>query len=264
MPVQSSKKKRIVVIIASYNNAAYYEQNLVMLLAQNCPDFEFIALYFEDASTDNTYELVKTFLEKYDIHHRVHLIHNDNNRGSLANTMCGILWCKNSDIVVCYDGDDFFPHTHVLEHIHNLYKDPTTCATYGQYMEFPSNRLGNCRQVPSEVINANGWRDFPLPLATSHLRTFYAGLGKQISFEDLYYNNKLLSTSCDLGFFWPILEMCGHYAKFVPEILYVYRETDINDYKLRLPLMIEIYKYMQQKKRYTPLSLEEIQKIIAD
>lgn len=261
---QPTKKKRIVVIIASYNNEKYYEQNLTMLLAQQCTDFDFVALYFEDASSDNTFQLVKEFLAKYDIHHRVIVIHNETNRGSLANIIRGIYWCKNSDIVVCYDGDDFFPHTHVLEYISNVYADPKTCATFGQYVEFPSKHLGHCREIAHDIIDANGWRDIPLPLATSHPKTFYAGLAKQIKIEDYQFEGKFLPASGDLALFWPILEMAGHYAKFIPEILYVYRETELNDYKIRLPLQLQCYQFLRHKERYKPLSLEEIQQIITD
>jgi glycosyltransferase involved in cell wall biosynthesis len=257
-------RKRVVVIIASYNNEDNYERNLTMLLAQECPDCDFVALYFEDASTDNTYELVKAFLEKHDIHHRVSLIHNETNQGSLANIVSGIAWCRNSDIIICYDGDDFFPHIHVIDSINKIYSDPTIVATYGQYAEFPSCRLGYCKEVSSAVIDANGWRDLPLPLPTSHPKTFYAGIAKQIKCEDYLYQGKFFPTAGDLAFFWPILEMAGHYAKFIPEVLYVYRETDLNDYKVRFPLQMDCFHYLKNKERYQPLPLAELHNLIYD
>ena len=259
---QPSSQKRIVVIIASFNNADNYERNLTMLLAQQCEGFDFVALYFEDASTDNTFELVKAFLEKYDHKHRVHLIHNEANQGSLANTWRGIWWCNNNDIVVTYDGDDFFPHEHVLATINRVYSDPKVFATFGQYAEFPSCRLGHCREIPPTTIDANGWRDLPLPLPTSHLRTFYAGLAKQIALKDLLYQGTFLSTAADLAFFWPVLEMAGHHTKFISDVLYVYRETELNDYKLRFPLQLTLLNYMRKKEKYRPLSYERLQQLI--
>lgn len=242
----------IVIIIPSYNNIQWYEKNLSSVLNQNYENF--IALYFDDASIDGTSEAAPHYLKQYDTHNKIKYIRNESRRGALANHWHGVHMCNPNDIIVNLDGDDWFAHTNVLATINNAYADNRTAATYGQYIEYPSMQKGHCRPLSPAIIQQNAWRRVPLPLPTSHVRTFKAGLFQNIKLEDFLIHGDFFPTAGDVAFFFPILEQAGRFVKFIPDILYVYNnDTPINDYKVRLATQLNCFQIIRNKKPYTPL-----------
>lgn len=245
-------QKEIVVIIPSYNNKEWYPRNLSSALMQNYENYRII--YIDDCSSDGTGQLVRAFLQQHDTARRVTLIQNSERRGALANHWHGVHMCDDNAIIVHLDGDDWFAHKDVLARVNQEYQDNNVWLTYGQYMEYPANTRGHCRAIPEEVIAQNAWRSLRLPFPTSHLRTFYAWLFKEIKLQDLLYKGSFFSVSADVAFLFPMLEMAGSHARFIPDILYVYNnETPINDYKVRLELQLECLNYLRKQPKYTPL-----------
>jgi hypothetical protein len=60
----------------------------------------------------------------------------------------------------------------------------------------------------------------------SHLRTFYAGLFKQIPVGYFIKNNNFLQTTCDLAMMFSLLELSGGKAACIDEVLYMYNTTN--------------------------------------
>lgn len=244
-------EKEICVIIPSYNNKDWYQRNLTSVLQQNYSNYH--VMYIDDCSPDGTGELVEEFLQHYDHHKKVTLIKNLKRVGALANHWKAVHMIPDHVIVVHCDGDDWFAHRNVLQRVNEEYQDPDTWMTYGQFVSYPSQQMGHCRQTPLKIAENNSWRE-SLLLRWSHLRTFYAWLFKQIKLDDLMHKNSFFGVACDNAFMYPMLEMAQYHVRFIPDVLYVYNnETPLNDYKLRLDEHLATAGYIKQKNRYIPL-----------
>lgn len=146
--------------------------------------------------------------------------------------------CLDQEIIIICDGDDWFAHEHVLQRLNEKYADPSVWATYGSYIEYPSYSytVANfASPLPSKIVSKNAVRAFSKEhWCISHMRTFYAGLFKQIRVDDIVYQGKYFDVAADVAFMIPMAEMAGEHLQFVDEILYIYnRASPLNDNKLR-------------------------------
>ncbi len=164
-------RKSFAVVIPSFNNARWCRQNLDSVLSQDYPLFRVI--YIDDASTDGTPELVEEYLTESNQGHRVTFLRNEFRLGAAANIDRAVRSCDADEVVVLVDGDDFLAHHRVLRRLNEVYQDPDVWVTWGQFTSFPQGLDGFCGPVPTEIVSANAFRDYPF--ISSHLRTFYAG-----------------------------------------------------------------------------------------
>lgn len=213
-----SVQKPIVVVITSYNNQQWYEKNLKSLFSQQYSNYRVI--YIDDHSSDNTVACVKSYVTQMNQWHRFTLIENQEWASQMANHIKAVHMCADNEIIVHMDGDDWFAYDGVLKLINKVYSKWDVWITYGQYQSWPQNELGGSRPVPESVIKNNGYREFGFYY--SHPRTFYAGLFKKIKLKDLMYKGSFIPTApCpDFMFMFPMLEMAGTHALFIPDILY--------------------------------------------
>lgn len=235
LPVYAAEKntalpeKHIVIVICSYNNKNYYERNLGSVFSQYYENFHVI--YINDVSTDGTGELVEHYIRERHLEDRVTLINNAQRVGAMANLYNAIHSCKNKDIIVTLDGDDWFAYDRVLERINKEYADPEVWMTYGQFC-YSSGRPGFATQIPVEFQEKQLYRK--CTFVSTHPRTFYAWLFKLIKKEDLFYNGKFYEVTWDQAMMYPMLEMAGKRAHFIPDILYIYNgDNPINDGRIR-------------------------------
>lgn len=247
----------IVVVIPSYNNSQWYGANLRSVLCQNYNNFRVI--YVDDCSTDNTYELVKEFIKSKNVEHKVTLIHNNVRKGALANIYASIHSCKNHELIVLVDGDDWLYNANALAKVNCVYADPNIWMTYGQWQAYPDNRVGDCKEIPFLVKDNNVYREWDW--ATSHLRTFYAGLFHLIKIEDLYYHDDFFPMSADLAVMYPLFEMAAERAQFISKILYIYNDANPISFTHNSPekqgeIRHEIcYNYPRYKRLKNPIFL---------
>ncbi|MGE5195972.1 MAG: glycosyltransferase family 2 protein [Anaerolineae bacterium] len=247
----TTQEKPIVVLIPSYNNERWYVNTLFSVFSQKYHNYRII--YIDDASTDRTAELVKSYVKEQGQSHRVTFIQNQKRMGSLANIYRGIWLCAPEEIIANLDGDDWFASEHVLEKLNKVYSDPSVWATYGQFVYFPSNSPGWAAEVPRDIIEQNAFREYPW--VTTALRTFYAGLFQKIKKEDLLYHGEFFPMAGDLAYMWPILEMVGHHSRFIPDVLYVYNiDNPINDMKKDVFLQSDLSFVIRQKNKYNPVT----------
>lgn len=242
--------KEIVVIIPSYNNNVWCERNLSSVINQTYDNWS--AIYIDDCSCDGTADAVQKYLVDHQTTHTITLICNEQRQGALYNLYHAITQCADDAIIITLDGDDWLAHDRVLEHINQLYNNPEVWMTYGTYQIYPDATLGSWHAIGQSVIDANAFRQSKW--VSSHLRTFYAGLFKHIAPEDLMYEGAFFSVTWDMAFMFPMLEMAGNHSRHVPEVLYVYNQSNpINDYKVRLPLVLAMNKLIRSRKCYEPL-----------
>jgi glycosyltransferase involved in cell wall biosynthesis len=222
-------ERHIVVVVCSYNNSEYYQWNLDSILAQEYTNYHVI--YVDDCSSDNTFNLVKTYIEgRLEREHFI-LINNEVRKKALANLYCTINSCKSTDIIAILDGDDRFAHNRVLQKINEAYADPNIWLTFGQFREYPQGNIGFCRPYPPYVVDHNSFRFHPD--TPSHLRTFYAGLFHKIRQEDLMFQGDFFSMTYDLAIMFPMIEMARTHHRFIGEVLVDYNNSNpLSDHRV--------------------------------
>lgn len=243
-------QKPIVVIIPSYNNAAWCVKNIESVLTQNYTRYRVV--YIDDCSTDTTYEMVLNKINELHAVDRVTMIRNQSRRGALANIYCAVHNCRDDEIIALVDGDDWLAHEQVLATINNAYQDPNIWMTYGQFKVHPDARIGECKEIPKGISRGNYYREYDW--CTSHLRTFYAGLFKQIKLQDLIYKGNFFEVTWDMAMLFPMLEMSGGRFICIKDVLYIYNcANEANDFKTKLLLQIHCNKLISSKPKYAPL-----------
>lgn len=250
-PAKDIPEKEISVIIPSYNNALFYKKNLDSIFSQHYSNFGII--YIDDNSNDGTLDLVLDYVKTHSLQNNyVKIIHNQTRRGALANLYDVINALNDHVIVVNIDGDDWLPHSRVLERINYYYQNPAIWMTYGSYQIFPDKKIGAYKSITPEVIIHNAFRESEW--RSSHLRTFYAKLFKLIEKNDLLFEQDFFQVTWDMAFMFPMLEMAGFHSKHISEILYIYNQSNpINDFKVRLHSVLQTDRLIRNKKKYKPL-----------
>jgi glycosyltransferase involved in cell wall biosynthesis len=249
--INDKGERCIVIVTASYNNSKWYQWNLDSVFNQQYDNWRLI--YVDDCSPDGTCELVQAYVKEKRLEHRVTLIRNTIRRKALANLYYAIWSCHDREIVIILDGDDRLAHDQVFSYLNAMYADPAVWLTYGQFREHPSGVPGFCEPMPDWVVQKNMFRKYPI--APSHLRTFYAGLFKQIKTEDLFYNSDFFPMTYDLAMMFPMIEMAreGHF-RFIPEVLLDYNTANpINDHKVSKELQQKCDAVIRSRKPYDPI-----------
>ncbi|MDN3504658.1 MAG: glycosyltransferase family A protein [Rhabdochlamydiaceae bacterium] len=247
---QIEVQKKFVVLVPSYNNSKYCKKNLESIFAQKYSNFRI--LYFEDASLDDT--LVKvTDLIQSSGKKNIELIHNPKNMGALYNIYTGTHMCDDDEIIVILDGDDHFASDYVLSNLNAYYNNPDVWLTYGQFVDYPNYNIGFNVPIDMEDLKEARLRD--MTWRTSHLRTYYAALFKNISVEDLKYEGKFLEATYDVAMMLPMIEMAREHVFFTPDVFYIYNdENPISDSKVKRKKQLFYDQYIRSKPKYNKIN----------
>lgn len=251
----SSKKqilpdRKFVIVIPSYKNSTWCERNIQSVIDQNYKKFR--CIFVDDCSPDDTFEKVKNAVESSDKKHLFTVTRNSVRKGALHNLHDMIHSCDDDEIIITLDGDDWLAHDKVLSYLNDVYTKNDVWMTYGQYRNHPDGGTGISVQIPDTIINSNGFRKHPW--CSSHLRSFYSWLFKKIEIKDMMYEGKFFSMTWDFIIMFPQLEMAGHRAKFISEILYVYNlENPMNDHKVDQKLQHKLDRHIRNMPKYKRL-----------
>jgi|GEM_PF-1973422 len=215
-------EKPIVIVVPSYNNIKFYEKNLDSIRKQEYTNYH--VLYIDDCSADGTGQAVEEYIKKWHLEEKISLFKNATRRGAMYNHYSAAHACPDHVIIATLDGDDWLPddNPHVLSRINEAYQK--ALMTYGQFQEYPSGKKGFCKEMPFCVKQLNKYRDYAW--LTSHMRTYYAGLFKQIPIGYFIRNGSFLQTTCDLAIMFAVLELSGGRAEFIDDIIYTYNMTN--------------------------------------
>lgn len=240
-------ERQFIIVTASYNNNEWYLYNLNSIFNQNYNNYRVI--YIDDCSTDGTAELVEEYINQRNLHHKITLIKNTQHRGALANHYHAIHSCPDNAIIAIVDGDDFIANSEALKYLNSVYADPNVWLTYGQFIEYPNSAPGFCCPMPERVVANNAFREYHH--TPSHMRTYYAGLFKQIRKEDLMYQDDFFQMDADISTMFPMIEMARDHFRFIPEVLYIYNgANELNDHKKSKTLQRELDLNIRDRQRY--------------
>lgn len=248
---QKEPLKPIVVVVCSYNNINYFHQNLKSILDQEYGNFRVI--YVDDCSPDGTGEAVEEFIKSHPNGSKVELIRNKIRKKAMANHWHAIHSCRDEEIIVNVDGDDWLPHNKVLDIVASYYNNPDVWLAYSNFLYQSNKKPGLSRPLPKDLFKKHGIRKHPF--VTSHLRTFYAGLFKKIRLKDLVYEGNFVPTTCDPVMMFPMLEMAADHICFMKEKLYIYNDRNpISDQRAHRKLQSQIYQHARTMRPYSPLA----------
>jgi hypothetical protein len=250
-PAQSHAltQKPFVIVVPSYNNKDWYEKNMHSLCCQQYDNYRII--YIDDCSDDGTAELVQEYIRTHNPACPITIIKNSARRGPAANRYYATHLCNDDEIMVMVDGDDWLAHPHVLSYLNELYQDQNVWLTYGHYKRYPSDEQGWTRKMPEWVIEHHLYRNYGW--ITSHLRTCYAWLAKQIKLKDMLFEGVFFPMSTDIAGMLPMLEMAGAHARYVDQILYIYNaSTPLNLFTVNPERQRSLDRMIRQYPCYEP------------
>ncbi|HLB93812.1 MAG TPA: glycosyltransferase family 2 protein [Candidatus Babeliales bacterium] len=242
-----------VVIIPSYNNIKWWQKNIESVLElETIPgQIDYRIIYIDDCSTDGTgvavEQYVKNWKSKTGSNLDIKIIHNNTRQGAMSNWYHAIHSCSDDEVMVSVDGDDWLAHKQVLLRLEQEYTRGCW-LTYGQWAGYPNGKPGrNNKKLSTKA------RIRHQPFMTSHLRTFYAGLFKQINLKDfLDSNHKFYAMACDVAMMIPMIEMCGvSRCKFITDVLYIYNFSNpISDDRQNSRLQERIAAQIRARSSY--------------
>ncbi len=240
-------EKPIVVLTTSYNNQKWVQKNIESILQQDYSNYRVV--YIDDASSDGTADIVRGLMQNHPKSSDFLLICNPKRVGALANIYNAIhQHCKDEEIIVSLDGDDWFYDSQVLKKIDALYSTQEVWLSHGTMLEYPQNQLGWSIPIPEEIVANHAFRTYR---CVSHLRTFYAWLFKKIRLEDLQYKGDFFQMTWDQAMMFPMIEMSGKRHAFISEITYVYNMANpINDNKVDPKLQNDLEAYIRSMPPY--------------
>lgn len=249
--ISFNHNKKFVIVIPSYNNSKWCDKNIASAINQNYKDYRVI--FMDDCSSDNTFEIVEKQVAASTVKDKFTLIKNASRVGALENLYTAIHSCDDDEIILTLDGDDWLANENVLNKLNEAYSSDDVWMTYGQYQNYPDGGTGVAQQIPVNIAAAGSFRQFTW--CSTHLRTFYAWLFKNIKKEDLCYEGKFMAMTWDMAMMFPMLEMSGHRSKFISDFLYTYNlENPINDHKVNVKLQQDLDRYVRRLPRYQKLN----------
>ena len=243
------EEKPFVILVLSFNNDAYVKKNSDSIFSQAYQNYQVI--YIDDCSTDNTYQSVKHYLKVRGKEDKVTLIHNQKNLGALHNIYKAVHACSNEKILFIIDGDDSL-YSSALEDLNSYYANEDVWMTYGQYGFLSRKYRGNLLQPMTESFLK--MRFCRYCWIFSHLRTFYAGLFKQLDLSHLAKESKYFPMPYDLAIMFPMLKIAKDHAYFVPATFFSCNyENPINVYSKE---QRRLDKYIRSLPFYPKLFLQ--------
>lgn len=243
------QKKKFVVVMASFNNGPFIKAALDSLVKQDYDPTLIRVIYMDDCSTDDSLDYLEAYLAQKQFPFQIIILKNKYNYGGLFNTWKGVYLAEEDEIIVCLDGDDELVGTSVFSLLNEEYSSQDIWLTYGQYVRKSDNCIGHCDFYDEAIIIEQSYRMHKWK--ASALRTFYAGLFKQIRLENFFYNSIFMKAGWDLCFMFPMLEMAGKRFKFLNTILYEYNDLNsLNDFKKDIFGQVYLDIMMRNRKRY--------------
>ena len=122
----------ISIIVPVYNTGKYLEKCLESIISQSLTNFEVICI--DDGSTDNSYDILTTYKEKYN---NFKIIYQENQGVAIARNN-GLKYA-NGDYIIFIDSDDFITNDY-LEKLYNesiiTNADVVICNFYRYYDKY--------------------------------------------------------------------------------------------------------------------------------
>lgn len=221
------KTPLVTVAIPSYNHAKYIAETIQSALDQTFQDFEILIV--DDASTDNSIEVIKKFNDK-----RIRLIESQKNQGV----------CKTTDLCVenalgkyisLIASDDVMEKTKLEKQVNFLEQNPNYGAVFSGMEVIDENSRTNFKKTKKytkvfEKENRNRFEWLNYFFYNGNCLAATSLLGKSEALRDVGKFNHAIIQAHDLDF-WVRLCLKGYEIHIIHEKLLKYRERN-NDANL--------------------------------
>jgi glycosyltransferase involved in cell wall biosynthesis len=211
-------------------------------------------VFIDDASTDETPELIKTWLNSHP-GHQVQFIANQERVGGTANTVKGFSLAPEESIVLELNGDDWLPDEDVLAFLNKVYAADDVWMTYNTLC-YPNGQVPTwARPYPARIVRENSFREYP-DWPSSHLHTFRQRLFQHIHPETFIdpETGEYWESADDQAIYLAMLELSGIHARHLNRVTYVYNFWE-NSHSYEAPADTqERALRIRQGRKYTPLA----------
>ena len=206
-----------VFVTSSYNQCELVKNSLESIKVQNYPRNKFRIIYIDDASTDFTFNICKTFkAENSDIN--MQIIKNKKNMGPAYSRHIGYHKCEDNEVCVFLDGDDSLVGNNVLGVVSYVYKTYNIDATFGSYIQGGKWQYDKWIEYERKTWKGHDANFFPL------LRTVKANICKKVPERYLKCNKRWFRFMTDCALFTAVCELIDNNYAFIPNLLVDYSE----------------------------------------
>ena len=215
----SFTEKPFVFLLYSSDELKTCEQNISSILEQKYENYRIV--FMETGNVKSHTNLIRTMVGKENKTHLLEVLSFSEPKPTIECFQKALDSLKNEEIVVQLECNDWLANDLVLEKLNQIYSNSKeTWLTYSQYVEYPSYQKGNARPYMKKMLRNRHNRK--IPWISSYLKTYYAGLFKQIQ-QDTRFNYKkaLAPETLDL-YFRPLAEYSTHHIRFIDDVLYVH------------------------------------------
>ena len=230
-------QRRIVVISPFWNSKDYLEKHIRSVASQDYDNY--LHVLINDASTDNSLDTalntIKSLPENIQKNYKV--LTNEENRGCILNQLDAIeMFCKEDDIVVLLDGDDWLINNNTIFHHYNDLYNQGYEFTYGSMWSAADDIPLVAQEYPLEVRKNKSYRDylFNWKIPYTHLRTCLGVHFDNLNGDAFKTDGKWMKSGADNPLFYELIERVDSEKIYCNrEIVCVYNDVNpLNDYKV--------------------------------
>jgi FkbM family methyltransferase len=227
-----------IIVISPFWNAEKYINNCILSVAQQ--DYNnYLQILIDDGSTDQSALVAQETINSLpdQIKNKFIIIKNDQNVGAIANQMFCRKYCKENDIVMLLDGDDWLVNNNTLFHYYNDIYNQGYEFTYGSMQSVADNIPLIAQDYPQDIKDKKSYRTFHFnwKIPYTHLRTVLGKYFLNLDLEKFKVTGKWMKAGADNPLFYELIEQIDSKKIYCnKEIVYNYNDANpLNDYKVR-------------------------------
>jgi len=215
-----SIKPKVSVFCITYNHEKYIETAVTSFLNQ-VTDFEYDIVIGDDASTDNTAQIIKRLMEEHP--GKIKLVSNKQNLGVFKNSLKTLTECRGKYVAVC-EGDDYWIDMYKLQKQFDVLESSKTVSGVYHKAEIINENKQVVKQIPARGKTYSELESFfsdfyQIPTCSVMFRN-------EFKKDSIYKYRNLLTKS---GYIWDfyldvIIIERGKYI-FLDEVMSIYRVT---------------------------------------
>ena len=226
--VRPRRRQRFHIVSAQRNMGEVALTCLQSVYDQKYPNNLVQHVFIDDASTDDTVQLVEAWLRDHP-DHCIEFIHNRDRQGMLANNLKGFQLAEEDSIGIELNGDDWLPDPGVLRFFNKVYDDDEVWMTFNTLRQTDGTILFQV-PPPRALRNSRAYRS--APWMTSHLHTFRIPLYRLVPAGLLTdpFTGELWDLSQDMAVYLSMLEMAGDHARHIYRITCTYHPHSTSDH----------------------------------
>lgn len=212
-------EKAFVFILHTGKNPVSIEQNLQSILSQKYDHYRIIILHALDQQSQ--LQTLKQLAARENKLHMLTFLESPDSMITIETFRQAVATCQDDEIIVQIESHDWLAHEHVLAKLNETHKNSNEIwLTYSQYLEYPSYRKGDQEPYIKRMLRNRKSRK--VPFLSSHFKTYYAGLFKQIKPDPKFtYKRALDRENIDL-YMLPMVEVAKNHIRFIDDVLYIH------------------------------------------